>query len=178
MADPPPQLPRYLVVSGPPGSGKSTLATELADRTGRVLLSKDVVKETLMDQLPVDSVAQSSRLGRAAAQVILAVARQAPAAVLENAWPADYAVAELLALPGAPESVVELFCRVPKEVAWQRYQQRTDRHPGHFDAQRRPGELYAERQLRPLAGGWRVLVVDTGQPVDVASLLARIAELG
>lgn len=168
-------VPRFLVVSGPPGSGKSTLASSLAEHTRRVLLSKDVVKETLMDYLPPASVADSAQLGRAAAQVVLTLARHAPSAVLENAWPADYAVAELLALPGAPASIVEVFCRVPKEVAWQRYRQRTGRHPGHFDSLREAGQLYPERQLRPLAGGWPVVEADTSRPVDVARLLVEIA---
>lgn len=40
-----------MVVSGSPGAGKSTLAGPLASKLGFPLLSKDIIKETLFDQL-------------------------------------------------------------------------------------------------------------------------------
>ncbi len=40
-----------VVVSGIPGSGKTTLATALGQTMGLSVISKDVIKESLMDTL-------------------------------------------------------------------------------------------------------------------------------
>ena len=53
----------FVLVAGWPGSGKTTLATALAGELGLPLLSKDEIKEALMDGLgPPETVAQSRRL--------------------------------------------------------------------------------------------------------------------
>ena len=46
MADP------LIMVNGLPGSGKTTLATQLADRLRVPLVSKDAVKEALLEVVP------------------------------------------------------------------------------------------------------------------------------
>ena len=49
----------FVLVAGWPGSGKSTLAAALAAELGLPLLSKDEIKEALMDGLgPPETVAQ------------------------------------------------------------------------------------------------------------------------
>ena len=100
------------------------------------------------------------------------LARTQSGAVLEGPWHRERAQ-ELAALPGA---VVEVFCRVDRETARERYRARPDRHPGHFDGHRTDAELWGEQVTDPVAGGWPVLEVDTTRPVDVSSLAARIRE--
>ena len=57
----------FVLVAGWPGSGKTTLAAALATELGLPLLSKDEIKEALMDGLGrPETVAQSRQLGRAA----------------------------------------------------------------------------------------------------------------
>ena len=57
----------FVLVGGWPGSGKSTLARALAVELGFDYLSKDEVKEALMDELGAPgTVLESERLGRAA----------------------------------------------------------------------------------------------------------------
>jgi hypothetical protein len=56
-----------------------------------------------------------------------------------------------------------------------RYEQRaTGKGEGHFDEQRPDEELWPEDALRPLAGGWPVVEVDTSGPVDVREVAERV----
>ena len=77
----------FVVVAGWPGSGKSTLAAGLATELGLPLLSKDEIKEALMDGVGrPETVAQSRQLGRAAVLAMLRVAARCPGAVLDSTW--------------------------------------------------------------------------------------------
>ena len=43
-------MPTFVLVAGPPGSGKSSLAAPLATELGLPLLTKDDIKEALMER--------------------------------------------------------------------------------------------------------------------------------
>ena len=162
---------RYVVVSGPPASGKTTLARALAPALGLPLIAKDTIKQALMTVLPVPDVPASRTIGRASVAALLAVAAEAPGAVLESVWHRSYAVADLGGLPG---SLVEVFCRCDPAIAAERYARRAGtRAAGHFDAERTIGELWND-VARPVAGGWPVLEVDTTARVDITLLVERI----
>jgi predicted kinase len=163
---------RYVVVSGPPASGKTTLARALAPALGLPLIAKDTIKQALMTVLPAPDVPASRTIGRASVAALLAVAAEAPAAVLESVWHRSYAVADLGDLPG---SLVEVFCRCDPAIAAERYARRAGtRSAGHFDAERTIGELWNDDVARPVAGDWPVIEVDTTTRVDITSLVERI----
>ena len=106
--------PWFVLVAGWPGSGKTTLAAALAAESGLPLLSKDEIKEALMDGLGrPETVAQSRRLGRAAVLALLRVATRCPGAVLDSTW-FDYALPLARRLPGR---LIEVHCTVPLELA-------------------------------------------------------------
>jgi hypothetical protein len=49
---------------------------------------------------------------------------------------------------------------------------------GHFDGERADDELSGAEVNQPVAGGWPVVEVDTGAPVDVAAVAARVRAAG
>jgi AAA domain-containing protein len=99
----------YVLVGGWPASGKTTLARALALELGVAYLSKDQVKEALMDVMGTPStVAESQRLGRAAVFAVLRAAQGCPAAVIDSTW-FPYATGLVDALGGP---FVEIRCDI------------------------------------------------------------------
>lgn len=166
----------FVVVSGPPASGKSTLAPALAGELGLPLVAKDTIKDALMSVLPVPDVDASRQLGRAAVAAMFAVAAESPCgAVIESSFYRSRAVADVRCLPGR---VVEVFCRVDREVARLRYTERAgSRHAGHFDSIRAADELWNDEVSEPVAGGWPILEVDTTGSIDVPQIVRRIRDM-
>jgi predicted kinase len=166
----------FVVVSGPPASGKSTLAPALAGELRLPLVTKDTIKNALMSVLLVPDVDASRQVGRAAVAAMLAIAAESPAgAVIESNFHRSRAVADLRRLPGR---VVEVFCRVDREVARTRYEARAgSRHAGHFDTIRSAEELWNDEVSEPVAGGWPLLEVDTTELVNVPDTVRLIREM-
>ena len=135
-----------IVVAGIPGSGKTTLATSLGQTMGLSVISKDVIKESLLDTLGTGDNDWASTLGMAAHQVMYQlVDGLAGDAILEAHFYDGVAEAELEALG---KQLVQLYCQCPVETAWQRYKLRRDdpsRHPGHLP----------EHQNEKATEGWR-----------------------
>lgn len=65
-----------IVISGIPGSGKTTLARQLAPALGAFLISKDVIKEALLDVLGSGDLTWTQRLSRAAHLAMYRVAAE------------------------------------------------------------------------------------------------------
>jgi predicted kinase len=163
----------YVVVSGPPASGKSTVAKPLARALRLPLVAKDDIKEALMDSVAVPDLETSRQLGRAAIAEMLALAASSPSgAVLDSNFDRTFARDELRRLPGC---IVEVFCLCDPIIARERYDARTGgRHPGHFDEARPFDDLWNAQTMRPVAGGWVVVEVDTTDGVDLKHLLAAV----
>jgi predicted kinase len=162
----------FVVVSGPPASGKTTLARTLGPALGLPVMAKDTIKEALMTVLPVPDVPAARVIGTASALALLAVAGESGGAVLESVWHRSRALDDLRRLPG---DVIEVFCRCDPAVAAERYASRANsRAAGHFDAERLLTELWNDEVARPVAGGWPVIEVDTGRPLDVGPLIQAI----
>lgn len=161
----------YVLVGGWPASGETTLASALTREMQISLLSKDAVKESLMDALGAPSLAEASRrLGVAAVHAVLRAARTAPGAVIDSTW-FSYTKPLVKQLDG---SIVEVRCHVPIEVARARFQSRA-RDPRHLDRIRSPEELWRS-PVAPL-GVCPLVDVDTQQPVDVEGLAHQVRAL-
>jgi predicted kinase len=158
----------FVLVGGWPASGKTTLARALAGELGLAFLSKDEVKEALMDALgaPAD-LEESRRLGRAAVHVVLRVARGCDGAVIDSTW-FDYTQPLVADLDGP---VVEVRCRAARDVVRERYRARR-RDERHLDERRSEDELWGS-EVPPLGAG-PLVDVDTSGPVDVPALAERI----
>jgi predicted kinase len=154
----------FVLVGGWPAAGKTTLARALASELDIAYLSKDEVKEALMDTLGAPSTVEESReLGRAAVAATLRAASGCRAAVVDSTWfPSSLPLVRELQGP-----FVEIRCRVPIEVARQRYRDRV-RDDRHLDHLRGEDELWG-REVSPLGVG-PVVEVDTAQPVDIRAV--------
>lgn len=165
-----------VVVSGLPASGKSTVGAYLSTGLSLPLLDKDAVLEALFDSLGCEDRDQRERLSRASDEVLLRLARESTAAVVVNWWNQDSAPGRLAE---AADSLVEVFCDCPLDVAADRFEVR-ERHPGHLDrtmttAEREPGRrLLRDTYRGPLGLGGPLVTVDTSRPVDAEGLLDRV----
>ena len=161
-----------VLVTGPPASGKTTLAQPLAHHLGLPLLGKDTIKEALFDTLGTGDRAWSRRLGAASYGVLLALAREVPAAVVDANFYPDHGPALLQAC----QRPIEVFCRCPATEVERRFTQRAPaRHPGHVDHVL-DDQLKAalDGGIGPLGLGGPVLEVDTSGPVDVTGVASWV----
>jgi predicted kinase len=158
----------FVLVGGWPAAGKTTLARSLACELEFAYLSKDDVKEALMDALGAPSTVEESRdFGRAAVAATLRAAKGCPAAVIDSTWfPSSLPLVREL-----PGPFVEIRCLVDLDVARERYQNRVRDHR-HLDDLRTEEELWG-RQVAPLGVG-PVVEVTTAQPVDIPALAHHI----
>jgi predicted kinase len=162
----------FILVGGWPAAGKSTVARALASEMGLAYLSKDEVKEALMDRLGAPPTIEASReLGAAAVHAVLRVARGCPGAVIDSTW-FPYSLPLVRDLPGP---FVEIRCRVDVAVARQRYRRRV-RDERHLDMLRSEEELWGA-EVAPLGVG-PLIEVDSTTAVDVVALAARVRSAG
>jgi predicted kinase len=117
-----------VIVCGPPAAGKTSLAARIGRHFGLPVISKDAIKEALMDHLGGEP-----RVGSAAFAVQFAVARELLASgnglVLEGAFFRDQT--ELVNIASLGQTVIiSLECTL--EALERRYVARlNDRHPSH-----------------------------------------------
>jgi predicted kinase len=158
----------FVLVGGWPAAGKTTLARALASKLEFAYLSKDEVKEALMDTLGAPSTVEESRdLGRAAVAATLRAARGCRPAVIDSTWfPSSLPLVQKLQGP-----FVEIRCRAPIDVVRRRYRMRV-RDDRHLDHLRTEDELWG-REVVPLEVG-PLLEVDTAQPVDVVEVAQEV----
>lgn len=124
-----------VLVGGLPGSGKTTVAEGLAQATGSLVLSSDLVRREL--QLPRDERYTPAAVARVY-EVLLERARagleQGWGVVLDASWTSAEERAGAAALADRTRSsLVELCCRATDAVAERRLQARAAGHPSDAD---------------------------------------------
>jgi predicted kinase len=148
---------RLLLITGLPGSGKSTLAQRLSQRYGVLLLSKDGIKEPLLDVLGADDAVHSRRLSDASFAVLFALARQVLSAARDVILEGNFRPGEherlLTGLPA--QRIVQVLCRIDEPTRLARIARRrqvAQRHAGHGDADPAVKNAHAGDAFLELAG--------------------------
>lgn len=168
--------PKVIVVTGVPGAGKTTLSRALAAELGASLWSLDAVKE----QLYATSAGRLDgfELRQAAEEALAAALLRTLGLVVLDIWVQPGRdtdrVRDLLA--NNTSDVVEVLCRVPGELAIDRYRRRARSGP------HRPADAGTLQRIREAAeapeflGVDRCLEVDTSRLVDLQWLAQAVRE--
>ena len=131
-----------VIVTGPPASGKTSLAARLSTDCCIPLITKDGIKEAMLDEAGSVDREWSQRLGRAAwavlwhlAEVELAAGRSA---LLEGNFSSEHGTVHLARLANRLDlATLQIHCAAPIDLLYARYAERIDgRHPGHADTER------------------------------------------
>jgi predicted kinase len=130
-----------VIVTGPPASGKTTLAARLSEDCRVPLITKDGIKEAMLDEAGSVDRDSSQRLGRAAWAVLwhLAEVEASGGEVCAKVTsvPSTQPASSLASRASSISPTLQIHCAAPIDVLHTRYGERIDaRHPGHADAER------------------------------------------
>jgi predicted kinase len=160
---------RMVIVSGSPGSGKTGLAEQLGKALGFPVISRDSLKEVLMDIWPPHDRNDSEKLGRASwplmFQVLDALLGRIPGVIVESNFVRGDSEADILDRLNRSTAIL-IHCSADEQVIAERIDARKDdhqRHEGHFDEQIGPDVMKAieEDEYEPLELPIPVIRVDT-----------------
>jgi predicted kinase len=162
-----------ILINGLPGSGKTTLSRLLGKALDVPVVSKDHIKEALAD-ISLGHIS-SRKLGEISSETMWQLVSAIPGTAIVESWwyrPRDLRfVIDGLAQSGSPD-VVEIWCEIPSAVAWERYLER-QRHWIHPAVPSDKDWSEWSANARPLGIG-QTIGVDTSQPTEAATLLARM----
>ena len=147
---------------------------------GLPVVSKDVIKEALMDTLGTGDNEWARTLGRAAHGVMYKLVEDLAGHVILEAH--FHAGAAEPALEALGQELIQVYCRCPVEIAWERYRLRRDdpdRHPGHLPDHQdeRATARWRTRPPRPLDLDAPLVEVDTTVPVDIELVADAVRRL-
>jgi predicted kinase len=172
MAD----LPRLIIVTGPPAAGKTTIANELRARLGLPLVAKDALKEILGGELGIEDRPRSQLLGSAVFEVLGLVVKELLEQGVSVIAEGNFTERSTLFAGLPPAEIVQVHVTADPETLRTRLRERDARHPVHYDR-----EAADEVTERAVAGEWpalpiggRLVRIDTTEWPDLNEVLATI----
>lgn len=180
--------PVVVIIGGAAASGKSTLARRIADELRLPLISRDSLKESLMDSLGSPDRTRSRELGAASYGMLITVVNllldAGVGAVVESNFSHGRSETDLRAFLGRAKAV-QIHCETSHGEVRRRYRARAidgSRHPGHHDTAPETladleASLASDRHL-PLDLVIPLLRVDTtdGYDPDFAAISAFVTD--
>lgn len=128
------KVPFIVFCTGLPASGKTTLGRSVAASLGIPSLRSDLIKESLFDSIGYSTLAWSEFLTIVARDMALSLLPSVGPCVFDVFITPEQARRQLVPLV---DTIIELHCAVPYDIAWRRFVERArsgHRHPGHLDA--------------------------------------------
>jgi predicted kinase len=181
-----PRHPKLIIATGRPAAGKSTLAGRLAQELKLPIISKDGIREVLLDRLGIKDRPWAQLLGRASIDLMFHFARAEFEAgrsiILDNAFDPTLSNSRFRGLIAEyTADCLQIVCNSDNETLFQRFKSRVEsgnRHPGHREemAYGQLRESLSREESPVLDIGGEVIEVDTTdfEQIDFPSILKRV----
>jgi predicted kinase len=170
-------LPRLVIVTGPPGAGKTAIAAALRERLGLPLIAKDTLKELLGGALGIEDRARSQQLGGVVFELIAVVVKELLEQGVSVIAEGNFTERSTLFSGLPPAEIVQVYVTAEPGTLRERMLTRdTHRHPVHYDR-----EAADEVSARAAKGEWpalpiggRLNEIDTTTWPDLDEVLATV----
>ncbi|MFH0951937.1 MAG: AAA family ATPase [Patescibacteria group bacterium] len=179
-----------VIITGPPGTGKTTIGKKIAKRFGFTYLSKDIIKESLFDDLGIKDREWSRKIGSASYSILYRIVEEIMAAgqplVTDSNFKPEYDQKKFKQLITQYDyCAIEISCRTEGVVLTKRFKKRFksgERHPGHVDHinLKEFKKVLSQGEMEPLnIGGVKIISVDTTdfKAVNYKNIYASIQKL-